>query len=123
MTRHRTTEGDMAALERFNKRHPAPTLTIDDLEAGYDHDNWGGFGYLGTRQDGMGKAKNRAIIRALDDRLLAYANEHGWTADDLFTFTDSKRGRWLAESFLYGPESTRERDFETLLRDHLRDRA
>jgi hypothetical protein len=89
-------------------------LTLDDLEAGYDNENWAGFGYLGARRDGMAKASGRAIMADLDARVIAFANAEGWSLTDLFDFTDSKNGRWLAESFLYNG-TTNERDFKALL--------
>lgn len=68
------------------------TLTVEDIEAGYDHDDWLGFGYLNGRtyleDDDQAEA---------DARLLAYANAHGWTAARLFTWCNSKPGRWYAD--------------------------
>ena len=90
-------------------------LTLDDLEAGYDNEKWAGHGYLLVRERAMAKAAGRVTMTGLDARVLAFANAERWSLSDLFDFTDSKNGRWLAESFLHGPESTRERDFKALM--------
>lgn len=80
-------------------------LTLDDLEAGYDSEDWGGYGYLGTRRDGMGTKAGRATVEQADARLLRIANEQRWTPADLFTYTDSKAGRWYAEACLHTSDS------------------
>lgn len=73
------------------------TLTIDDIEAGYEHDDWQGHGYLGARQHTATTRKGRARVDAADEALLARANAQGWTADELFAFVNSKAGRWYGE--------------------------
>ena len=80
-------------------------LTVADIEAGYDHDEWLGFGYLGQRRlatdvsDGESQPLEviEARIGVADEMVLFHANRLGWSAADLFTWMNSKYGRWTAE--------------------------
>jgi hypothetical protein len=74
-------------------------LTRDDLEALYDHDEWGGYGYLGEREYATRTEAGRKQAEAADALILDYANSHGWTREVLFRWVDSKNGRWLGEEF------------------------
>lgn len=96
-------------------------LTIADITASYDNPHWLGFGYLNERRyaliDGdTGPAQPDRVAEA-DARLLAAANEQGWTAEELFDWLNSKPGRWYGEGwfgFHGDPENA-----ERVARDYL----
>ncbi len=86
----------------------------------FDHmtrdDRWLGFGYLGERRNELESTDEEALARpdlvaAVDALVLAYATEQGWTADDLFTWANSKLGRWFADSMFGTTGSTLEARF------------
>jgi hypothetical protein len=97
-------------------------LTVADIEAGYDHDDWRGWGYLGERQRAMGTATGRRLAAAADRRILAYANAQGWDRVDLFNWTNSTYGRHFGDCWLQGAptnamqKAVLERDSKALLR-------
>jgi len=73
----------------------AEPLVVADLETALKREDHAGFGYAerryldGTRQ------------REIDAAVIEVANELLMTADDLFTWADSKYGRWLIDG-VYG---------------------
>jgi hypothetical protein len=81
------------------------TLTVRDLTAGYRSADWGRNGYLGERRsalsaDGYNLSRwwrpgyaEKLVARA-DERILAVANGQGWTAEELFDWTNSYPGRY-----------------------------
>ena len=69
-------------------------LTTADLDNMYRNDEWEGFGYLGERRNQV--AEGRSVEEA-DARVLADANVHGLTAEELFTWANSKNGRWFGD--------------------------
>lgn len=79
----------------FSRQHasvvPGP-LTVADIEAAYDHADWQGWGYLRGRNDLAGDVRIAADAVVLD-----YANEHGWTAERLFVWMNSRPGRHFAD--------------------------
>lgn len=75
----------------------AKALTLDDLEAGYSNENWGGFGYLGARRDAYATAAGRAVFVPLDIAIVVKANAAHWSAERLFDWTNSIPGRWIGE--------------------------
>ena len=78
-------------------RTTKPALTIADLEACYDDERWGGWGYLGGRQQ-LSEAQ-----RADGDRqVLEYANSRGWSAERLFLWVNSRPGRHFAVDVTLG---------------------
>jgi len=98
-------------------------LTVDDIERGYDDDRWGGWGYLGERQRSMVTARGRKQAEHADARVLLYANEQGWTPEDLFQWTNSTYGRHFGDAFFgwdreptAAEEALIERDAKLLLR-------
>ena len=82
-------------------------LTTADLLAGYTRDEWAGHGYLGERQSALDTSDpdcppRAAQVEAADGWIVAEANRRGWTADQLFYWTNSKHGRWFADAAFGG---------------------
>lgn len=67
-------------------------LTVEDIEAGMDNDEWLGFGYLGERSRERRAAQDRG-----DAMVLAEANRRGWTPERLFTWLNSRDGRHFGD--------------------------
>jgi hypothetical protein len=78
-------------------------LTAQDLEAGYVNDEWLGYGYLGGRRSFYGEPGSSEAIALADQAVLAAANAKGWTPQELFTWANSKLGRWYADETLGSP--------------------
>lgn len=74
-----------------------PTLTTDDIEAGLDHPDFGGFGYLGERSRQGRAAQDRG-----DAVVLREANARGWDREQLFAWTNSRDGRWFGDNAFGG---------------------
>lgn len=95
MSIKRFSEKELAAVRR-----PAaapipktqPSLTVADIEAGYDHADWLGWGYLNGRNHLEAIDMERA-----DAIVLEYANAHGWSAERLFVWLNSRPGRHFAD--------------------------
>jgi hypothetical protein len=68
---------------------------------GYASDEWLGFGYLGERRSALDssdpESQRAHLVDETDDFVLDYANQLGWTADELFAWANSKNGRWLGD--------------------------
>lgn len=82
-------------------------LTLDDITAGYENPEWGGFGYLGARCSALTSTDPDCppvpdLVAEADAHLLAEANARGWTEADLFDWLDSKRGRWYGDVWFGG---------------------
>ena len=79
-------------------------LTVKDIEAGYANDAWLGFGYLGERRNAIAAVQSgeweSANVTAADELALRIANEKHWTASRLFTWLNSKDGRWFGDMTL-----------------------
>lgn len=87
-------------------------LTTADIEAGYANDEWLGFGYLGERSHRTRSEQDRG-----DAFLLRYAAERRWTRDELFTFANSRDGRWFGDLVFGGWDDAEvERQAPRLLR-------
>ena len=71
-------------------------LTTADLDSMYRNDEWEGFGYLGGRRIATAEGKLAEVTEA-DARVLADANVNGLTAEELFAWANSKKGRWFAD--------------------------
>lgn len=71
-------------------------LTVKDIEAGYENDEWAGWGYLGER-DAMLDRRGKSLIPKMDRLVLKIANAAGWTKDNLFHWTNSKYGRHFVD--------------------------
>lgn len=76
-------------------------LTPADLQATLDDERHLGFGYAESRYLSDFKRE------ALDQKVVAVANEFGLDAEELFLWANSKYGRWLCDS-TYGARVTRE---------------
>lgn len=70
----------------------AKPLTVDDVEAGLDNPEWGGYGYLAERS-----RARRAVQDRGDAFLLREANARGWAPARLFEFTNSGMGRHFGD--------------------------
>ena len=86
----------------------SPALTVADLDAGLQRDDWLGFGYLGERKNFFANYGMSVVpqIAAADAFVLKHANARGWTADDLFAWANSKNGRWTGEDLMTGRAPT-----------------
>lgn len=73
----------------------AQELTTADFDKMYRNDDWEGFGYLGERRNQQAEGKDTS---AADEKALAEANRLGLTAEELFDWANSKRGRWYGDS-------------------------
>lgn len=86
-------------------------LTVADIEAGYEHDGWLGFGYLGERRNAAEAVRSGeweyANVTAADTLALKIANEKGWTAKRFFDWLNSKDGRFFADMTLGSDEFER----------------
>jgi hypothetical protein len=84
----------------------SPTkLTVQDILAGYDNDEWLGFGYLGERSNALDGSDPESPARPervalVDQFIVDQANARGWTADRLFTWLNSKDARHFADQAL-----------------------
>lgn len=83
-----------------------PTLTVADIEAGYENPGWLGFGYLGDRQRAKAALASGDWtvdnIEEADAMALRIANEKGWTAERFFEWLNSRDARWFADIMLGG---------------------
>lgn len=78
---------------------PATPLTSATLDALTEHDEWLGFGYLGERQLDR---RTPAEVAAADAVVLDHANRRGLTVEQLFTWANSKDGRWFGDCMFGG---------------------
>jgi hypothetical protein len=72
----------------------AAALTVADIEAALENDEYLGFGYLSERRYALNAGRS---IAAGDALALELANGLGWTSDQFFTWLNSKNGRWFGE--------------------------
>lgn len=81
-------------------------LTTTDLDQMATNDEWLGFGYIGARQnmleagtDPEGPTKEAAaeLVAKADAQALAQANRYGLNAEQLFSWANSKAGRWFGD--------------------------
>jgi hypothetical protein len=101
-------------------------LTAADIEAMYNNENWLGFGYLGERRNLLTTDDSEAaplrerqlLVEATDQRLLDHANDNGWTCDELFTWANSKLGRWFGDA-MFGSTDRIDRNFDRAIRQGL----
>ena len=68
-------------------------------------DRWLGYGYLGERRSHLddsdpGAPALTVEVADADDAILEVTRDMGWTYDDLFTWANSKDGRWFADMAL-----------------------
>lgn len=73
-------------------------LTIADLNAMTERDEWLGFGYLGERRNKLiYYPADPALVAEADMKAVDDANQHGLTIDQLFDWANSKYGRWYGD--------------------------
>ena len=81
-------------------------LTTSDLDAFEQDDEWAGFGYIGARRNAREAIESGEwdepmfVIEQADDAVLMEANRRKWTAARLFTWANSKSGRWAGDLLL-----------------------
>lgn len=88
--------------------------TIEDLREAFKtfvyHDDYLGYGYLGERRDMVDRiqenpadaAKLTERLDAADQLILDIMQRNQWSTEDLFTFVNSKSGRYFADSVFFG---------------------
>jgi hypothetical protein len=76
------------------------TLTPTDLDNAAQDDRYLGFGYLSGRRHIL--TEDPTLVARVDTEVIAHANAAGWTYEDLFTWANSKNGRWFADSMFSG---------------------
>lgn len=87
------------------------TATFDAMT---NDDRWLGFGYL------AGRSYSDATDVAQADSLMAdHAAANGWTADDLFTWANSKAGRHFGDVMLFSYGTTAAARFADAVRWNL----
>lgn len=90
----------------MNNTAAAQTITTHDIEAGYEHDGWLGFGYLGERRHARAALVSCEWtidnIEEADEMAVKIANEKGWSSARFFDWVNSKDGRWYADIMLGG---------------------
>jgi hypothetical protein len=83
------------------------TLTTADILAGYDNDEWMGFGYLGERRNAQDTSDPEATpatperIAAVDALILDAANAQGWDRARLFQWSNSRAARHWADQVIW----------------------
>lgn len=71
------------------------THTTDTLDAMANDDRWLGFGYLGERRNAAEETPETVAL--VDAHVLEVANAAGLTYEELFTWANSKDGRWFGD--------------------------
>jgi len=73
-------------------------LTPEIFDSFTRRDDWLGFGYLGSRRNelAMGRA---ALVAEADEIVLNRLRERGLTQEELFEWSNSKRGRWFGDCY------------------------
>lgn len=97
-TRDMTTTQQLADFDRISAAHVKPTVFDQFAE----RDEFLGFGYIGARRNALDESDPEApalpeSVTMADSAILARAAELGWTVGDLFTWANSKKGRWLGD--------------------------
>jgi hypothetical protein len=83
--------------------------TAQIFEAFAQRDEHLGYGYIGERrmalesvEEGEAGEALALQVRIADDAVLAFADEAGWSDEDLFAWANSKDGRWYADVMFGG---------------------
>jgi len=92
------------------RRVTGAEITVSDLDNLEQRDEWGGFGYLGTRHH------TQALRPYMDAVVVAHANSKRWTLDDLFTWANSTHGRHCADTLSDGPAADIDERYEQAVR-------
>lgn len=66
-----------------------------------ERDTFGGFGYIGGRQLALADG-HTADVAAADAYVLAAAERLGWDTEQLYTWANSRLGRWFADTAFSG---------------------
>jgi hypothetical protein len=84
-------------------------IKASDLERATRDDRWLGFGYLGERRNTLARQTPDAalLVEAVDQRVADWANSHGWTYDDLFSWANSRTGRYFGDVVFGGGQLDR----------------
>lgn len=106
---------DHRSLDEARRCAAGRQLTVADIEAGYTDERWSGHGYLLERRFALNTAgidpaegtDVSALVPECDAIIIERANAQGWTSDDLFTWLNSKLGRWTADSYIRSGRETR----------------
>jgi hypothetical protein len=85
--------------------------TFDDMTR---DDRWAGFGYLGERRNALESTDPEVpappeLVQAADRLILDHAAASGWTDEQLFTWANSKNGRWYGDTMFGGTGTAEER--------------
>ena len=79
-------------------------ITTQTIESMKHHDEWGGFGYLGERENvrdavksGERPVEDLQRVADVDELVAAYANKNGITFGRLFRWANSRPGRHFAD--------------------------
>ena len=91
-------------------------LTTQDIAKAANDERWLGFGYLGGRSTALTSTDPEApaqplVVEATDQRVIDFANEHGWTYEDQFAWCNSRPGRHFADA-MFGSNERFDRRFE-----------
>lgn len=77
-------------------------ITKTDLTNALADDRQIGWGYAGERDSWMNREDSERAskrqITAIDSAVVSLANKFGWDYEMLFHFTNSKFGRWFADT-------------------------
>lgn len=92
-------------------------LTDSDLTRALNDERHGGYGFRSALAEGA-LAHDAAVYVACRALVIQFANERGWTPEQLFTWADSKLGRWFGEAYFHGPVSPgiSQRDIDSTFR-------
>jgi hypothetical protein len=91
------------------------TQTASPFDAMQDNPEWGGYGYLGERNnfldtddedclEWMGHEERAEVVAEVDALILGYRN---WTPAQLFEWANSKTGRHFADTVFDEPVAVR----------------
>ena len=86
----------------------------ETFDAMTSREDWLGYGYLGARNHALdntdpGSPAQTLTVEAADQRIIDWADAHGWTDDDLFNWANSKNGRWFGDIMFGGTGIVAER--------------
>jgi hypothetical protein len=93
------------------------TLTVEDITKAQDDVRWDGFGYLGGRIHALDNSDPEAPaqperVAATDVAVIAWANTQGWDFESLFTWANSRNGRYFADVMFGGGDAALDDDFQ-----------
>lgn len=74
------------------------TFTSEIFDQMMTDDRWLGFGYLGERRSQLATGRIDSVAEA-DALILTRARERGLTYEQIFTWANSKNGRWFGDCY------------------------